>query len=925
MKQRQTKKALKFLRHVSPLIVAVALTSTTLGQVFTPLFFSSAKAAPGDGHMLLFWDGGTAPTGWSCVSCTGGDPFYQKFIRGNDTYGGTGGAATHTHTATGSVDSTSDAMPARANGGTGINSNAHTHSFTPAIGSASNLPNYRQLEVIRYNSPGNPLTIPAGAIAFFDSTVPAGWVQYSSQNGYYIRGEGTAGSTGGSNTHTHTITGTTSGPSGGEGARVTNAQQSNVSSNTHTHSVSGTSAAANNEPPYIEVVLGKVTADSGLTNSMYAMWDDTPTTEWIEKSASGGPMYQKFLKPSSSYGTTGGASTHTHADTSFASGPPVGTTTSRSGGTLAASSDTHTHTVHVTNFSNAANVPPYIDVIIAKYQPPSTLAQSSYRWFDNTDSTDVGAPLAAQDAAANAPKQGTPFRLRFTIHVSVSDRDINGAGLKLQYAQRSGSCDVGFSGETYTDVGTSSGAIRYYNNTAPSDAAGLTTNANDPVHGSDTTIAQTYEEANNFTNTISAIPIGDDGLWDVALVDASAPASTAYCFRVVRATDDVLDTYSVVPEIITDDGQGHMLLYWDGGTAPTGWTCVSCSTGQTYYQKFIRGNATAGGTGGSATSTPTANATVGTSTESGRDTTGTGLIESHTHTTTPVIGAASMLPVYRQLKVIRANSSGTPGTIPAGAIRSSMQPSRQAGHSTLRKMARTSAAKVLSAQLVVATRIHTPSRARSVVLIGTIAGPNTSGGQGPVASDTHTHTYSGNTDSQSNEPPYISTILGKLGSDASVPPNMLALWDGPIPGAWSTQSGSTDPFYQRFPKPAATYGGTGGSATHTHGTSVLTSSGPSSTINSRTGLTAASSGTHTHSVTVNSFSAENNLPPYVDAIVAKLTGTNTAPNAPASLDQIKVSASTSIPVGGWADDTQVRFAASLSYKTTPMILQCASR
>ncbi len=275
----------------------------------------------------------------------------------------------------GASDSTSDAMPARANGGTGINSNAHTHSFTPAIGSASNLPNYRQLEVIRYNSPGNPLTIPAGAIAFFDSTVPAGWVQYSSQNGYYIRGEGTAGSTGGSNTHTHTITGTTSGPSGGEGARVTNAQQSNVSSNTHTHSVSGTSAAANNEPPYIEVVLGKVTADSGLTNSMYAMWDDTPTTEWIEKSASGGPMYQKFLKPSSSYGTTGGASTHTHADTSFASGPPVGTTTSRSGGTLAASSDTHTHTVHVTNFSNAANIPPYMTSSLRSTNPQHASAK----------------------------------------------------------------------------------------------------------------------------------------------------------------------------------------------------------------------------------------------------------------------------------------------------------------------------------------------------------------------------------------------------------------------------------------------------------------------------------------------------------------------------------------------------------------------
>lgn len=906
MKYMPPTKNLKKLRHLSPVIVALVLTGVTFGRVFTPLIFQSANALPGDGRMLLFWDGGTAPTGWTCVSCGSTDPFYQKFVRGNDTYGGTGGAVTHTHTASGSVDATLDPMPARATTGTtGLNSNAHTHTFTPVIGSASSIPSYRQLEVIRYNSPGNPLSIPAGAIAFFDSAVPTGWVQYSSENGYYVRGESTAGTTGGSNTHTHTITGTLSTPTGGEGALVTNSTQANVSTNTHTHNVSGSTAITNNEPPYIEVILGKLTVDSSLTGSMYAMWDNTPTTEWIIESMSGGPMYQKFLKASSSYGTTSGALTHTPADVSIASGQAIGSTTSRAGGTLAASSDTHTHIVHATSFSSASDIPPYIDVIIAKYQPPSTLWQSSYRWFNNTNSTDVGTPLTAQDTAANAPKQGKPFRLRFAIHVSASTRDINGEGLKLQYAMRSGSCDVGFAGESYSDVSTSSGDIRYYDNPAPTDASALTTNANDPAHGSDTTVPQTYEEANNLTNSISAIPVGQDGLWDTSLVDYSAPASTSYCFRIVRATGVVLNSYSVIPEIITDDGQGHMLLYWDGGTTPIGWTCASCSTGETYYQKFIRGATTAGGTGGGATHTPTATATVGTSSQSGNDTTGgTALIEGHIHTTTPVIGPANNLPVYRQLEVIRANSSGTPGTIPAGAIAlfdaavpvgwtqySAQNGNYVRGEGTVGSTGGSN------------THSHAITGTTSTG-IGTIASPNTSGAQEPAAADNHIHTYSGNTDTQSNEPPYIATILGQLGSNSSVPPNMLAMWDNQILGTWTIKSGSTDPFYQRFIKPATTYGATGGSATHAHGTTVLTSSLPSATVNTRTtGASNASSSTHTHTITIGGFSTDSNLPPYVDAIIAKLTGSNTSPNSPTSLNQIKVSTSSSIPVGGWADDT----------------------
>ncbi len=163
---------------------------------------------------------------------------------------------------------------------------------------------------------------------------------------------------------------------------------------------------------------------------------------------------------------------------------------------------------------------------------------------------DVGAPLAGNNSAATAPVQGTPFRLRLLVHTSVTDLGISAENFKVQFAQRSGTCDTGFVGESYSDV-IGSSLIAYYDNPTPADGWPLTPNVNDPTHGGDTVIPQTYEEANNLTNSESSIAVGEDGLWDFALVDDSAAASTTYCLRLVLADGTPLDNYSVIPEITT--------------------------------------------------------------------------------------------------------------------------------------------------------------------------------------------------------------------------------------------------------------------------------------------------------------------------------------------------------------------------------------
>jgi hypothetical protein len=81
-------------------------------------------------------------------------------------------------------------------------------------------------------------------------------------------------------------------------------------------------------------------------------------------------------------------------------------------------------------------------------------------------------------------------------------------------------CDTSFTNESYADVTTGT-AIAYYDNNGGgiTDDASLTDNTNDPTHSSDTIVNQTYNEANNFTNSVAAVPVGQDGLWDFALND----------------------------------------------------------------------------------------------------------------------------------------------------------------------------------------------------------------------------------------------------------------------------------------------------------------------------------------------------------------------------------------------------------------------
>lgn len=196
---------------------------------------------------------------------------------------------------------------------------------------------------------------------------------------------------------------------------------------------------------------------------------------------------------------------------------------------------------------------------IALKPPEPTYNQSAYRLFNNVDSTDVGTTLAAQDTAVTLGSTGAAFRLRMLLHIGADYLPASGENFKLQFAEQSGTCDTGFVGETYADV-TAATVIAYNDNATPVDNTALTANASDPTHGADTIVNQTYEELNDFTNSVAAIPSGQDVKWDFSLKDNSATAGTAYCFRAVKSDATVLDTYSVIPQITTTAGAASQSL-----------------------------------------------------------------------------------------------------------------------------------------------------------------------------------------------------------------------------------------------------------------------------------------------------------------------------------------------------------------------------
>lgn len=183
--------------------------------------------------------------------------------------------------------------------------------------------------------------------------------------------------------------------------------------------------------------------------------------------------------------------------------------------------------------------------------------QVAYRWFANSGTVAVSSAIGTQDNPALLTSANQQFRLRLLIYTPDSLTSTSFRDYKLQYVDPgTGTCaaPTGGTPSTWTDVPTSGGTtISFYNNSTPADGDNLTTNGSlDPTYQGLTIRAQDYEEANNFTNSVSTIAGDELGLWDFSLVDNTTfdRVAQTFCFRVARSNDVVLQI-GIYPQIST--------------------------------------------------------------------------------------------------------------------------------------------------------------------------------------------------------------------------------------------------------------------------------------------------------------------------------------------------------------------------------------
>lgn len=540
-------------------------------------------------ELILFWDdnlaGGGAPAGWTSIS-DAAETYENVFIRGAATPDAVGGGvATHNHTAAISNISTLSTLGRKKGTGTQAGAGAHTHTAGTATSVVqSNLPDYSSLMVIK--STGATTSIPRYAIALFETDPGGDWVRYSTQDGKYIYGGASAGSTGGNsgNSHTHNVTSITLTTISG----TTNVKQGNEAFNlgsegTHTHpSNDVTSQPATTEPPYKNALLYYPSlADTDAPTGLIAMFDTLPLPDgWDTMSGSGGDFENMFIKPSNTYSGSGGISTaHTHTGVAGGTSQMCDTTWDDEGVGTNLANHTHTHTfdIGLSELGGETYVPPYVDVVVAKYNPVTrVITQDDFEWFVTEDSETltnawppgIGVNLDENDIFTQLPATNEPLvsgdkiRIQMNFEVTGLDLVVGEEAFELEYWASEDCTAVG----SWTDVGAkASGSIwRLFDESSIGDSTVQVNNIDSSTVSAEGYYSEIIPSDVNPNEVIAAA--SENSEWDWPVENNGAAENTTYCFRMVlddAGTGTELDFYTAdsYPKLTTAPGTSVLMRH----------------------------------------------------------------------------------------------------------------------------------------------------------------------------------------------------------------------------------------------------------------------------------------------------------------------------------------------------------------------------
>ena len=315
------------------------------------------------------------PSGWTRAT-----DFDSRFPYGASSYGGTGGTSSHSHSQ----------KEVRTGGTSNINwcqtlddgqhlNSSHTHSVLITGQAKSALPAYLTTVYCQKTD----LDIDAGLIALFDTTVPSGWTRFTVLDSRFPYGSASYGSTGDTSNHNHTVT---HGYSGQPSYDVTDCLKYTGAPIlgtrlTHVHTWSnGTSGTTGFTPPYRNMIYGSKDSTGVGSPNMISMFTALPPLGWTRFTA----LDSKFPRGASSYGSTGGNTTHTHSASKTSGGPDIlREVTQWTNPNYWYANTTHTHS-YSTTLNAGTHIPPYRNTIFGKRNDPVGAGITTTVEFDNS-------------------------------------------------------------------------------------------------------------------------------------------------------------------------------------------------------------------------------------------------------------------------------------------------------------------------------------------------------------------------------------------------------------------------------------------------------------------------------------------------------------------------------------------------------------
>jgi len=308
----------------------------------------------------------TTPSGWTEVPAL----LQNRLILADGTPLDTGGSDTHTHSLTGtSVSTWSSHMTyvwVATGGGALYGAQNHTHSISSSSStSESNLPSYKNHRMVYRSMTGWDGKIPAGSVIFREE-VPTGYSRVDAGESYFIRIAGTAGGTGGSDSHNHTCSVTLANWTGAAARwpRVS-APTLSVINGIHGHnSANGLSGSTTYDYKYWGCGLISADSEEEVVINSYLLFDNTPSeTQWEVVTATG-----RYLKCLSTYTVaTGGTNTtltHTHT-LSMTSNTSNNCNSADAGTNATGDYCSHTHTITASLGSQEIQ-PPFVVFVLAR-------------------------------------------------------------------------------------------------------------------------------------------------------------------------------------------------------------------------------------------------------------------------------------------------------------------------------------------------------------------------------------------------------------------------------------------------------------------------------------------------------------------------------------------------------------------------------